>query len=58
MIQVFMATFAHKCVTCSSTTLIYKVVLGDLSFYLCEECASRLYRALEATVIVPDVREW
>ena len=58
-INVFMATFKYKCASCDrNDDLTYRINLGKLGFFLCEECAERLYHSLELEVIVPDQREW
>ena len=58
MIEVLIAVEGPKCIVCQSMSLIYKVTIGDLSLYLCEDCATELYSEIESEVIVPDVREW
>ena len=58
IVRVFMSTFGYRCAACGSMDYVYQFILGDLSFYLCEEHATSLYRSIEAEVIVPDQREW
>ena len=58
VINVGIAIKECTCNSCGGDFIIYHIYIGGIAFFLCEDCATSLYRAIEAEVIVPDQREW
>ena len=56
MLVEYASTGAY-CIYCWKNTLVYKVVVGNMSFYLCEDCGAELGHKLTSECDPPDIRE-